>query len=82
MTTTSSYDSAIFIQELRKRARFKRVSRAQVVEAFWISTWDLKLAIEQQKPENWSAAQAELIETIIPVLTLTIERDTDLRVDQ
>lgn len=75
------YDEAVFIQELRKRARFNRVTRLQVAEAFWAAAWDLREAFLQQKPDRLAAAEAEVIENVVPRLALVIAEQTNIRVD-
>jgi hypothetical protein len=75
------YDQAVFVQELRKKAHFNRVTRQNVIDAFWIAAWDLKVAIEQQAPQKWDAVNKALERDMLPGIIASLETDTNLRVD-
>lgn len=59
----SSYDEALFVQGLKRRARNGVVTRQDVADAFWSSAVDITIA-----PERRDAAEKDVMENYVPGL--------------
>jgi hypothetical protein len=71
----SSYDEAVFVQRLRsKLGPFKTCTVDDIVEAFWVASWDLKIAIERSAPDKWELANQQLREEMVPGLSATLKQ--------
>jgi hypothetical protein len=65
----SSYDEALFIQSLKRRACFGTVTLDDVSAAFWDASRDLEAGLIEHVPHNLELARAKVREEIAPLLT-------------
>ena len=75
-----NYDDALFKQRVKQAARNGKVRAADVEAAFWAVAWDLRVAIQEQKPQMMDAAEAAFRAEFLPIFKRQIQEELGLEV--